>query len=99
MAALLAYLGVWTLLTYFQFANNYADVNQGSKGVLISLRACWYDRGGHSGGRSALLIDRELSSLTELRIKGGDSFFCYDKQLVLTAMDIILKQSVSLLML
>ena len=100
MAALPAYLGVWCLVTYYQFMNNYAEVHSGSKGVLLSLRACSYGRGGggRSGDRRALSIGRELRSLKELRIKVGAAAFHYDKQLVVTVMDLILKQSVSLLM-
>ena len=79
MAGLLAYVGIWCLVCYFQLTNIYAEVNRGSTGVLHSLRVCWHDRGGHSGGRSALIAWRELRSLRELRIKGGDSLFHYDK--------------------
>ena len=99
MAAVLAYVSAWVLISYFQSMNNYAEVSRGSKNVLLALRACWYDGGGRSGGRSAWIIDRELVSLRELRIKGGDYAFYYDKQLTVTAMDIIFKQSASLLML
>lgn len=98
MAALLAYLGLWSFLTQFQFMNSYAEVNRGSQDVLLKLRACWHSRGGRRGSRRTLLIGMKLSSLKELRIKGGTSAFYFDKQLVVTTMDVILTQSVGLLM-
>ena len=75
--------------------NNYAEGNGGSGAVLLSLRTYWYSRGGR---RNGFKIGKELRSLKELRIKGGSSAFSYDKQLIVTVIDAILKQSVSLLM-
>ena len=95
MAALPAYLDIWCFLPHFQFMNNFAEIHRGSRAVLLSLRMYWHSRVGR---RNAFKIGKELRSLKELRIKGGSSAFNYDKQLVVTVIDAILKQSVSLLM-
>ena len=50
-----------------------------------------------SGARAAVL-SRQIRSLRELHIRAGSSAFYFDKQLVLTAISVILDQSVNLLL-
>ena len=84
--------------------NNYAKIQIGSNTFLESFKAsCFCDGTRVRAGRGGLLHfssairKREYRSFRELRIKGGNSAFYFDKKLVLTFIGIILSQSVNLL--
>ena len=96
MSVLPAYLGIWGTHALYEVMKNYAEINHGSKALLVSLNASWC--GGCKPSRSkSVEMERQLRSLRELRIKVGSSAFYYDKQLVMTVGDIVLNQAVSLL--
>ena len=96
MAAVAAYLAVWSIPTYCELLNNYAEIQRGSKAFLESLNvSCLVDDSGNR--MRTAIINRELRSFRELRIKAGSSGFDFDKQLVLTFVGIILSQCVNLL--
>ena len=103
-AALGAYLAIWSLLTYCELMNNYAEIQRGSTTFMESLRvSCYAGVNGNRTARggwvnpSAEVRKKELRSFRELRIKGGSSGFYFDKQLILTFLGIILDQCVNLL--
>ena len=109
IALVQAYFGAWLLTSYLQVIKSYSEIYRGSKALLVSLSARCADKNvGSSGGSSVafgigagshVIIARELKSLTELRIRAGSSVFYFDKQLVLTVIQIVVSQTVGLLLL
>ena len=106
LAAMGAYLVIWSFPTYCELMNNYAEIGRGSKTFLESLKVSCYAGGSVNQVRTARggwvdphaeVRKKELLSFRELRIKGGSSGFYFDKQLVLTFLGIILDQCVNLL--
>ena len=106
MAALAAYLVMWSIPNYCELMNNYAEIQRGSKTFLESLKAsCFVDgsgspvrtRCGTSRVVGTAIFRRELESFRELRIKRGVSAVYYDTQLVLTMIGIVMNQSLNLL--
>ena len=104
-----AYLGFWMLLAYSFVINGYAEVNCSSKNFLWwfqGQRVAGRNSAISFAGRRQIenrdhekIFKRELRSLNlkELCIRGGSSMFYFDKQLVLTVLEIVLTQSVNLL--
>ena len=96
------YLGFWSLMTYLQIINSYAEINRRSKLLLRSLRTCCRGCSGPVGIQDTaqgLRFRRELKSLKELRIRAGSYVFFFDKQLVLNVIGIVLVQSINVLIL
>ena len=94
LAVALAYLGFWALVTYLLVATSYAEIHRRSVNLLRSIRRATSGRTGRrtEGERIAL----EIRSIRELCIAGGSAFY-FDKTLVLTVVEIILSESVNLL--
>ena len=90
MAIGTAYFAVWGFFTYLQLLKSYTDINTGSQGLLTSIQA------QVSGDYSRIGV-RELRSMRELRVRGGSSTFYFDKEVVLTTLDIVFNQAVNLL--
>ena len=95
-AAIAAYWMFVALYSYLSAANSFAEINRQSALLLQVMRSS-----DAKHNRSSLKIDRKiderrLKSLRELRISAGSVFY-YDKALVLTIVEIILVQSVNLL--
>ena len=63
---------------------------------MQSLRAKASRRRIQNGSPSYKAIDRELRSMTELRIRPGSAFY-YDTAFVLTVLDVVVNQSTSML--
>ena len=99
-AALAAYWAFISLSSYLSVANSFAAINRESALLLQTLRSV----GTNSSGSNQVApiqwkkCQRKMKSLQELRISGGSVFY-YDKTLVLTIIEIILSQSVNLLVL
>ena len=93
-----AYLAWWGLLTYLQVMNAYAEINRHSRSLLRSFRACSVSviAAGMAGRGNVAIVNREVRSFRELRIKAGSVFY-FDKQLVPTVIGIVLSQPVNLL--
>ena len=91
----LGYIATFCLLLYLFICRSYADINWRSKTVLQSLRVMV--SGIQKGRLSCKAVDREQRSMTELRVRPGTAFY-YDRALVLTVLQVIVTQSVSMLM-
>ena len=94
LAVALAYLGFWALVTYLLVATSYAEIHRRSVNLLRSIRRAMTGRTGRrtEGGGIAL----EIRSIRELCIVGGSAFY-FHKTLILTIVEIILVQSINLL--
>ena len=94
LAVALAYLGFWALVTYIVVATSYAEIHRRSVKLLRSIRRAMNGRTGRrtEGGGIAL----EIRSIRELCIVGGSAYY-FDKTLVLTIVEVVLVQSVNLL--
>lgn len=100
-SGLLAAFGVYgafmALTFYLTMANCYAETNHGSRILLESLqRVCIRGSEGMAFRRDEEIARKRIRSLRELRIRAA--FVCYyDKQLILTILQIVLVRSVDLL--
>ena len=84
------------------FVNTLANVNQGSRQFLRGIKklATTATVGKERQGlrpRDSIIMLRELSTLHELRISIGSSFF-YDKGIVLTTLQIIFQTSINFIL-
>ena len=103
MAIVQAYMGIWMLVLYLEVCNSYAEISHGSEEFLQSIEAY----SAHNGGVNAcierrrhdvMVIRRRLRSLKALSIKGGSTAFVYDKELVLTVLEVVVGQTQGLLL-
>ena len=97
LALLLAYMGAVQFTTYGMLARSYGEVNAMSKALLEAVRRTTTADPVNVWGRVDAIIQRQIRSMPKLCVKGGSSFY-YDKPLLLTMLDVILAQSVGLLM-
>ena len=92
-----SHVGLAIFVTYGAVVRGYGEVNSASIVLLeVAQRAALMldlVAGRCASGR---VVDREVRCLNPLRIKGGTTFY-YDSQLVLTIVEIMLVQSVNLL--
>lgn len=88
----LAYLVLLALGQYLVTVNGYAEINRRS---VLLLRLMLNEGTRHGGAR---VVRKEARSLKELRVKPALGFF-YDKGFVLTLLNIVLVQSVNILVL
>ena len=96
-AAVTAYFACMGLVFYLSVANSYAETNRVSRKLLQLLRrACRVSRRNVASQTEHRISSQRTRTLRELRIHAGPVFF-YDKQLVLTTVQIILVQSANLL--
>ena len=93
VAANWAFMGLAICLPW---VGSYAKINYESSAALESLRRNWgrVHGVGHSDWK---VSERKMRSMRELRICSADSRYYYDKALVLTTVEIILTQSVNIL--
>ena len=107
LAFVQTYMGSWMLVLHLQLCNSYGVINHGSE---MFFRAIWASCAGSctllvtgsfetSGISSVRAIRRQLRSVRVLCITEGSSTFRYDKRLVLTVVQIVLSQAVTLLLL
>ena len=96
VAFLSAYLGVLAFVAYFLLASGYGQINRRSKALLKAVRIT---ASAHQMARSGQgkAVNREIRYMNDLRIKVGTAFY-YDNALVLTIVEIILVQSVNMLL-
>ena len=96
VAFLSAYLGVVGFVAYVLLASGYGQINRRSKALLKAVRVtASADRMARRGQGKA--VNREIRCMNDLRIKAGTTFY-YDNALVLTIVEIILVQSVNMLL-
>ena len=94
-AVFTTYFACVCLVFYLSVANSYSETIRVSRTLLQSLKQVG-SNGNVATGRGQKITNRRIQALRELRIHAGPVFF-YDKQLVLTTVEIILVQSVNLL--
>lgn len=90
------YVGAVIFASYGILVSGYGGVNRASQNLLnVVRRTASVGRAALRDGNEAW-FDREIRVLVELRVSGGSTFY-YDQPLLLTLVDIIFSQSVSLL--
>ena len=96
LSVAIAYWGTFTLVGYQLVVIQYAENNRASKMFLRKVRKAWSCCRGMQSRRRRKWIGREILSMREMRILAGSAFY-YDKLLVLTVFEVVLVQSVKLL--
>ena len=96
MAFALAYLGLASFVIFCVFVGYTGEINQVSKSLQERMRQMASAEPIGDWKLFRKIVEREIRSMRELRIMAGSTFF-YDKPMLLTAADIVLGQSVNLL--
>ena len=96
LSVAIAYWGTFTLVCYQLTVTKYAESNGASNAFLVRVRTAWSVCSGRQRSRHRKRIGREIGSMREVRIQAGSTFY-YDMTLVLTVFEVVLVQSVNLL--
>ena len=76
--------------------NSYGEINKASTAVLRMVRKAAFAKPDEHTPFFIKIIDRESKSMKDLRVMAGSNFH-YDMPLLLTVLEMVLVQSVNLL--